>query len=98
MATIKDPVVRFAAVTKRFGDTVAVDRLDLDIARGEFVTLLGPSGCGKSTSLRMLGGFETPSEGRILLDGEDVTGQLPYRRDVNMVLATGLPTSMVRGG
>ncbi len=59
-----DPVVRFAAVTKRFGDTLAVDRLDLDIERGEFVTLLGPSGCGKSTSLRMLGGFETPTQGR----------------------------------
>ena len=80
-----DPVVRFVAVTKRFGDTLAVDRLDLDIARGAFVTLLGPSGCGKSTSLRMLGGFETPSEGRVLLDGQDVTGLPPYRRDVNMV-------------
>jgi spermidine/putrescine transport system ATP-binding protein len=80
-----EPIVRFEAVTKRFGDTLAVDRLDLDLARGEFVTLLGPSGCGKSTSLRMLGGFETPSQGRILLDGQDVTGLPPYRRDVNMV-------------
>jgi spermidine/putrescine transport system ATP-binding protein len=80
-----DPVVRFDAVTKRFGDTLAVDRLDLDLARGAFVTLLGPSGCGKSTSLRMLGGFETPSEGRVLIDGADVTAQPPYRRDVNMV-------------
>jgi spermidine/putrescine transport system ATP-binding protein len=85
MAAVMDPIVRFEAVTKRFGDTVAVDRLELDIARGAFVTLLGPSGCGKSTTLRMLGGFETPSEGRVLLDGQDVTGQPPYRRDVNMV-------------
>jgi spermidine/putrescine transport system ATP-binding protein len=80
-----DPIVRFEAVTKRFGDTLAVDRLDLDIARGEFVTLLGPSGCGKSTTLRMLGGFERPTAGRVLLDGQDVTGEPPYRRDVNMV-------------
>ena len=85
MAAPLDPIVRFEAVTKRFGDTLAVDQLDLDIARGEFITLLGPSGCGKSTSLRMLGGFETPSAGRILLDSEDVTGRPPYRRDVNMV-------------
>jgi spermidine/putrescine transport system ATP-binding protein len=85
MAGMMDPIVRFEAVTKRFGDTLAVDRLELDIARGEFVTLLGPSGCGKSTTLRMLGGFETPSAGRVLLDGEDVTGEPPYRRDVNMV-------------
>ncbi len=85
MAAVIDPIVRFEAVTKRFGDTVAVDRLELDIARGEFVTLLGPSGCGKSTTLRMLGGFETPSAGRVLLDGQDVTGKPPYRRDVNMV-------------
>jgi spermidine/putrescine transport system ATP-binding protein len=80
-----DPIVRFEAVTKRFGDTLAVDRLDLDIASGEFVTLLGPSGCGKSTTLRMLGGFETPTQGRVLLDGQDVTRLPPYRRDVNMV-------------
>jgi spermidine/putrescine transport system ATP-binding protein len=80
-----DSVARFETVTKRFGAMVAVDRLDLALERGAFVTLLGPSGCGKSTSLRMLGGFETPSRGRILLDGIDVTRQPPYRRDVNMV-------------
>ncbi|WP_159716210.1 ABC transporter ATP-binding protein [Geminicoccus flavidas] len=78
-------IARFTDVTKRFGRNVAVDRLDLDIAQGEFVTLLGPSGCGKSTTLRMLGGFETPDEGRILLAGEDVTRLPPNRRDVNMV-------------
>ncbi|HWL69885.1 MAG TPA: ABC transporter ATP-binding protein [Geminicoccus sp.] len=78
-------IARFTDVTKRFGKNVAVDRLDLDITQGEFVTLLGPSGCGKSTTLRMLGGFEMPDEGRILLAGEDVTRLPPNRRDVNMV-------------
>jgi spermidine/putrescine transport system ATP-binding protein len=78
-------VARFEAVSKRFGNTVAVRSLDLEIARGEFVTLLGPSGCGKSTTLRMLGGFETPTSGRIILGEADVTRLPPYRRDVNMV-------------
>ena len=63
------PLVRFEAVTKRFGDFAAVERLSLDIFEREFFALLGPSGCGKTTLLRMLAGFETPSEGRILLDG-----------------------------
>jgi spermidine/putrescine transport system ATP-binding protein len=78
-------IARFDGVTKRYGKSLAVDHLDLDLAEGEFVTLLGPSGCGKSTTLRMLGGFETPSQGRILLDGQDVTKLPPNRRDVNMV-------------
>ena len=80
-----DEVVRLERVTRRFADTVAVDALDLGIGRGEFVTLLGPSGCGKSTTLRMVGGFESPDAGRILLDGRDVTRVPPNRRDVNMV-------------
>lgn len=67
------------------GDTVALDNLTLDIARGEFVTFLGPSGCGKSTTLRILGGFERPSAGRVILDGVDVTLQAPEKRQVNMV-------------
>src|SRR5687767_12338986 len=68
------PSVRLEAVTKRFGDFVAVRELSLDIERGEFFTLLGPSGCGKTTTLRMVAGFEEPSEGRIVLAGEDVSG------------------------
>ncbi|MCT8998830.1 ABC transporter ATP-binding protein [Chelativorans intermedius] len=81
----RDTIVHLDKITKRFGKTVAVDRLDMEIMAGEFVTFLGPSGCGKSTTLRMLGGFETPDEGRIVLAGEDVTGRPPNRRDVNMV-------------
>jgi putrescine transport system ATP-binding protein len=79
------PLVRFEQVTKRFGGFTAVDRVSLDIRQGEFFALLGPSGCGKTTLLRMLAGFETPSEGRILLDGADVSSVPPYRRPVNMV-------------
>jgi putrescine transport system ATP-binding protein len=78
-------LVRFEAVTKRFSDFTAVDRLSLDIYEGEFFALLGPSGCGKTTLLRMLAGFEMPDEGRILLDGEDISGVPPYRRPVNMM-------------
>ena len=66
-------LVRIEGVSKHFGDTVALDNLTLDIAQGEFVTFLGPSGCGKSTTLRILGGFERPTTGRVILDGEDVT-------------------------
>ena len=80
-----DPIVRIEGLTKRFGKTVALHPLDLSIAAGEFVTFLGPSGCGKSTTLRLLGGFERPDAGRILLDGADVTGLPPNRRNVNMV-------------
>jgi spermidine/putrescine ABC transporter ATP-binding subunit len=79
------PIVRVEALTKRFGPTVAVDRVSLAIAANEFFALLGPSGCGKTTLLRMLAGFETASEGRILIDGEDMGGVVPNRRPVNMV-------------
>ena len=79
------PLVCFEAVSKRFGAVGAVDSLTLDIASGEFFALLGPSGCGKTTLLRMLAGFETLSEGRILLDGEDIAGVPPHRRPVNMM-------------
>ena len=80
-----EPILRIERVTKRFSGVTAVDRLDLAVEPGAFVTLLGPSGCGKSTTLRMLGGFETPDEGRVILGGEDVTNRPPETRDVNMV-------------
>jgi len=79
------PLVRFDSVSKRFGGVTAVDRLSLDIYQGEFFALLGPSGCGKSTLLRLLAGFETPEEGRVLLDGIDLAGVPPHRRPVNMM-------------
>ena len=79
------PLVRFEAVGKRFGPVVAVERLSLDVFEREFFALLGPSGCGKTTLLRMLAGFEQPSEGRILLDGVDISGVPPHRRPVNMM-------------
>jgi putrescine transport system ATP-binding protein len=79
------PLVSFEAVSKRFGDVTAVDRVSLDIRKGEFFALLGPSGCGKTTLLRMLAGFEQPSEGRILLDGKDIAELPPHRRPVNMM-------------
>ena len=79
--------VQFAGVTHRYEgtDRPAVDRLDLDIADGEFLVLVGPSGCGKSTSLRMLAGLESASDGRIEIGGTDVTHLAPRARDVAMV-------------
>jgi putrescine transport system ATP-binding protein len=79
------PLLRIDAVVKAFGGFRAVDRLSLDIRAGEFFALLGPSGCGKTTLLRMLAGFETPDEGRILLDGRDIAPVLPHQRPVNMM-------------
>src|SRR5215216_5210360 len=79
------PLVRFDQVTKRFGGIAAVDGVSLDIYQREFFALLGPSGCGKTTLLRLLAGFERPSEGRILLTGEDLGPVPPHRRPVNMM-------------
>jgi len=79
------PLLRIDAVVKKFGAFRAVDRLSLDIRAGEFFALLGPSGCGKTTLLRMLAGFETPDEGRILLNGADIAQVLPHQRPVNMM-------------
>jgi len=77
--------VELTGVTKRFGDAVAVDRLDLRIEPGEFIALLGPSGCGKTTTLRMIAGFEQPDEGEIRISGESVAGVPPHKRHVNTV-------------
>jgi putrescine transport system ATP-binding protein len=79
------PYVRIERVTKRFGDFVAVNQVSLDIYQGEAFCLLGASGCGKTTLLRMLAGFEEPSEGRLFIDGQDMTGIPPYERPVNMM-------------
>lgn len=78
-------IAHIDGISKRFGKAVAIENLDMEIMAGEFVTFLGPSGCGKSTTLRILGGFERPDTGRILLDGADVTAQPPNKRNVNMV-------------
>src|SRR6476619_6145089 len=78
-------LVRFDGVSKHFAGIAAVERVSLDIFAGEFFALLGPSGCGKTTLLRLLAGFETPDEGRILLAGEDIARMPPYRRPVNMM-------------
>jgi spermidine/putrescine transport system ATP-binding protein len=105
--------IRLIGLTKRFDDVVAVDGISLDIDRGQFFALLGPSGCGKTTTLRMIGGFEEPTEGRIELGGVDVAPLPPYKRDVNTVfqsyalfphlsifenVAFGLRRRGVRGG
>jgi putative spermidine/putrescine transport system ATP-binding protein len=79
------PDISVRGLTKRYGDVVAVDRIDLEIAAGEFFTMLGPSGSGKTTTLRMIAGFEIPDEGTIELAGEDVSRLPPYERPVNTV-------------
>ncbi|MFM2281658.1 MAG: hypothetical protein RLZZ444_3889 [Pseudomonadota bacterium] len=77
--------IEFRSVTKRYGDVTAVTDVNLQLERGAFVALLGPSGCGKTTCLRMIGGFEQPSEGTVSVGGEAMNGVPPYRRPVNMV-------------
>lgn len=79
------PIAELRGTTKRFGDVLAADSLNLTIRRGEFLSFLGPSGCGKTTALRMLAGFETPTEGEVLLDGQKVNDLPAHRRPVNMV-------------
>jgi spermidine/putrescine transport system ATP-binding protein len=78
-------IAAFRNATKRYGDIVAADAITLEIARGEFLSFLGPSGCGKTTALRMLAGFEVPTQGDVLLDGQRVNDVPAYRRPVNMV-------------
>ena len=80
-----EPIIQIRNVTKRFGAMVAVDNVSLDIVAGEFFVMLGPSGCGKTTLLRMIAGFEVPTEGQILIDGQDMAGVPPNKRPVNMV-------------
>ena len=84
-STATQPAVRLSGVRRHYGDVRAVDGVDLEIAPGEFFTMLGPSGSGKTTTLRLIAGFEQPDEGRIELDGKDLTRVPPYLRDVNTV-------------
>ena len=85
MTTSSTPSVELRGVTKRFDELVAVDDLSLELGRGEFFTLLGPSGCGKTTTLRMIAGFERPTEGEIRIEGEDVAALPPHKRPTNTV-------------
>jgi spermidine/putrescine transport system ATP-binding protein len=82
---VPEVAVRLVDVVKKFGETAAVDHINLEVRDGEFFSLLGPSGCGKTTTLRMIGGFEQPTSGLIELQGQDVTWLAPYRRNVNTV-------------
>src|ERR1700749_1701476 len=79
------PAVRFVNVCRHFGPVRAVDGVDLDIAQGEFFSMLGPSGSGKTTVLRLVGGFERPTSGTIRLDGQDVTALAPFERNLTTV-------------
>ena len=81
----KNIIISLQGVTKSFGNNTVVDNFNLDITKGEFVTFLGPSGCGKTTTLRMIAGFETPTSGQILLNGEDITRIPPHKRPINTV-------------
>ena len=83
--TKAEPFIRIENVTKKFSDFVAVNNVSLDIYKGELFALLGGSGCGKTTLLRMLSGFESPTEGRVWIDGQDMTNVPPYERPVNMM-------------
>ncbi len=82
---MEQPVIEFKNITKRFGDVAAVVENNLAVKSGEFLSILGPSGCGKTTSLRMMAGFEQPSEGEVFIRGENMTGVPAYKRPVNMV-------------
>jgi ABC-type branched-subunit amino acid transport system ATPase component len=88
--------VLLEGLTKRYGDVRAVDDLDLEIRRGEFFTMLGPSGSGKTTTLRLIGGFERPDAGRIMLGGTDVASRPPYERDVNTPSRLGVGRDFAR--
>src|SRR3989337_1322090 len=80
--------VRLEGLIKRFGPVTAVDGVDLELPPGQLISFLGPSGCGKTTLLRMIAGLETPTEGRIFLDDDDITDRAPHTRDIGMVFQT----------
>ncbi|MGH6960946.1 MAG: ATP-binding cassette domain-containing protein, partial [Dongiaceae bacterium] len=85
MASNSSTAVRFTGVSRHFGDVRAVDDVTFDIADGEFFAMLGPSGSGTTTCLRLIAGFEQPTQGEVLLHGKSMTGVPPYERDVNTV-------------
>ena len=84
-ASVSEPALRLAAISKRYGSVTAVEDLDLDVREGEFLTLLGPSGCGKTTTLGLIAGFFPPSAGEIYLKGRPVAGLPPFKRDIGVV-------------
>ena len=84
-SVLSEPILRLEGITKSFGDTRVLDGIHLEAGQGEFITLLWSSGCGKTTTLRIIAGLETPDEGKVLLEGQDMTGVAPNRRDVNTV-------------
>lgn len=81
----KTHAIDLVDITKRFGDTPVLEDINIYIRKNEFLTLLGPSGCGKTTTLRIIGGFETPTQGRVMFDGQDITDVPPYKRQINTV-------------
>ena len=81
----KKYAIEIKNVSKNFGDHLVLDNLSLNVKKNEFLTLLGPSGCGKTTLLRILGGFEEPTEGKIIFEGEDISELPPYERQINTV-------------
>ena len=82
---MSEKIIEFIGVSKTYGKTLAVENVNFYVNKGEFITFLGPSGCGKTTTLRMIAGFEMPSEGQILLGGRDITALPPHKRPVNTV-------------
>ncbi len=81
----KKSCYRFKNISKRYGDNLVLDNINLYIRKNEFLTLLGPSGCGKTTTLRIIGGFEQPTEGNVIFEGKDITNTPPYERQINTV-------------
>ena len=82
---MENHAVELVNINKRFGDNIVLDDINLYIRDKEFLTLLGPSGCGKTTTLRLIGGFETPTSGKILFEGKDISNVPPYERNINTV-------------
>ena len=94
---MSDQILQLKQIQKSFGNTKVLDGIDLQLHRGEFITLLGASGCGKTTTLRIIAGLETPDSGSVLLDGVDVTTVPPEKRNVNTCLLYTTPSPRDRG-